>query len=347
MSRTLLYYPTFQIPSRQWLIDSVLYWDNIGSIVPERLMRMVETTDLRYLADEDIYRAFDPESALRKHYLIHEFEQDFVRRLDSPQFGEEQNRPGADQTWPVAFEKMTHNCLDALKKRQLATDKDCPGGWIRVQKTAAIIYMGLLADYLATNSSGLVLASTDNAEYEDIVYRSRKDTASIRGLALLLKDALPSVAPETELREVVEFRRQRRDELLRLRSLVDEAQLKLSKCEDTKDAKYLVEQFRDQLEIGLNDISRTIKENGLQMVVGSLRAIFALKSPAWLMGVAFGFRESKLGGLPVAMISSACGFAAGATIELAQYGIEMREKKREIQEHPLSYLYSAKKSGII
>ena len=36
LKNTILYYPTISIPSNQWLRHALLYWDEIGSIIPRR-----------------------------------------------------------------------------------------------------------------------------------------------------------------------------------------------------------------------------------------------------------------------------------------------------------------------
>ena len=36
VNRTVLYYPTVRLPRGSWLNQAVLYWDQIGTIVPQR-----------------------------------------------------------------------------------------------------------------------------------------------------------------------------------------------------------------------------------------------------------------------------------------------------------------------
>jgi uncharacterized protein DUF6236 len=59
--RTLLYYPTISVPSGSWLTRILLYWDQVGSIVPKGVREQPIGDDLRLLVDEDIYRPFHPE----------------------------------------------------------------------------------------------------------------------------------------------------------------------------------------------------------------------------------------------------------------------------------------------
>ena len=36
VNRTILYYPTVRLPRGPWLNQAILYWDQIGTIVPQR-----------------------------------------------------------------------------------------------------------------------------------------------------------------------------------------------------------------------------------------------------------------------------------------------------------------------
>src|ERR1043166_3245112 len=58
----ILYYPTIDVPTDDWLRQALLYWDEVGSIVPEQWEADHHyRDDIRYLRDEGEYRAFRPE----------------------------------------------------------------------------------------------------------------------------------------------------------------------------------------------------------------------------------------------------------------------------------------------
>ncbi|MBT9156824.1 MAG: hypothetical protein DDT37_01815 [Firmicutes bacterium] len=314
--------------------------------MPERFKQVIETPNLNYLSDEGLYRRFDPEPLVQDYRTRKELAEEFRQRLDSPEFAEEMTKPSSGRYWNIAFEKMTYDSWRAVVDRHLTPDQSSMDGWIRVKEPAATIYMGMLARYLASKDPQYVQPSTDHAEYEDIIYRCGSNSEPLPGMALSLKNLLPRVAPDTELREVVGFRNQRREELLYLRRFVDEVQTKLSKCESQEEAKLVITQFQEQLELGAQTIQRVMKERGIRCVVGTLRTIFSAKSSAWL--ALLGGGAGTLGGDPmVAVVSGAAGYVAGGAIELANYVLDARVKNRVQQESPFSYLYSAKQEGII
>jgi hypothetical protein len=69
IKRSILYYPTISIPTDRWLRQALLYWDEVGSIVPknwdsENLISL--GADIDFLADEGEFRPVDPQSLIKR-----------------------------------------------------------------------------------------------------------------------------------------------------------------------------------------------------------------------------------------------------------------------------------------
>jgi hypothetical protein len=81
--RTILYYPTMSVPNGGWLRQALLYWDQIGSIVPEELQKSGDAPyndDILFLLHEDVFRPVGPDllfgcrdSRQRVQWLENEF----------------------------------------------------------------------------------------------------------------------------------------------------------------------------------------------------------------------------------------------------------------------------------
>jgi hypothetical protein len=344
LSRILLYYPTFELPSEQWIKDGLLYWDQVGSIVPEKYQDEIIKKDLRYLKDNGLYKPFDPEPLLEDNRINEELTKELTQRLNSPWFAEEIKKPASESIWKIALEKMAYPVWEEMHRRMLTPD-DFTNGWIGIKEPAAKIYMGLLTRFLASKDADVVQPSTDYEEFEDIIYRCRVQQESIPGMALTLKNLLPQVSPETELSKVVEFRNKRKEELLRFRSILDDVQKILTKCESKDDAKLVMIKFQEQLELISRTIHRVMKEQRIRGVVGTLRTILNTKAPSWL--ALFGASAGTVVGGPITgVITGFSGYAAGTAIELANYYLDARSKDNEQKELPCSYLYYAKKEKI-
>jgi len=78
IKQTILYYPTISVPSSRWLRQAILYWDEIGSIVPQRYDEtelIPYTLDVQFLKDEGEFRSFRTDLIYRRQWSnVHDFE---------------------------------------------------------------------------------------------------------------------------------------------------------------------------------------------------------------------------------------------------------------------------------
>ena len=95
MPRTILYYPTINIPDESWLKKTILYWDNVSSIVPDEdyyrrdIVNMNE--DMRYLIDNGIYRPTFPSELFTSSNFDRfneELERTFISRSSKNFYGD-------------------------------------------------------------------------------------------------------------------------------------------------------------------------------------------------------------------------------------------------------------------
>jgi hypothetical protein len=88
--RAILYYPTIDVPTGDWLRQALLYWDEVGSIVPAQWEHSHRyRDDIRYLKDEGQFRAFRPELLTQSPALDRarkNLEREFITLVESPDF---------------------------------------------------------------------------------------------------------------------------------------------------------------------------------------------------------------------------------------------------------------------
>jgi hypothetical protein len=91
-TRTILYYPTINIPSNSWLRHSLLYWDEISSIIPQsgnnKYLHHL-SSDIHYLIDEGQFRAMRPEDLISKTSnweVLQQFQEEFRLIVQSKAF---------------------------------------------------------------------------------------------------------------------------------------------------------------------------------------------------------------------------------------------------------------------
>ena len=84
--RVILYYPRVLITPGPWLKQALLYWDSIGSIVPQNLERLIYNDRwMRELTDEGVFHSFRPEEVFNQNpdldsALFIELQEKFIRK---------------------------------------------------------------------------------------------------------------------------------------------------------------------------------------------------------------------------------------------------------------------------
>lgn len=174
MERILLYYPAINIPAGNWLRNCLLYTDKVASIVPFVDMedRRVDS-DTKLLYDNELYKPISVFSNLNpSHKEFNKFQENFINTIESKEF-KNYHKVIKEYPWgqdsgmtdyTMYAEKLSYEIVDFLNERNLLKRGDY--GVMTVEKNSAIIYMSMLADYLASISNDLITPSTDEPEFE-------------------------------------------------------------------------------------------------------------------------------------------------------------------------------------
>ena len=90
MNRTILYYPTIDVPRKDWLRHALLYWDQVSSIVPDdRKIRNRLSGHIDYLIGEGEFRPIKPEDLFHSSHnweVMEQFTEEFKETVDAPEF---------------------------------------------------------------------------------------------------------------------------------------------------------------------------------------------------------------------------------------------------------------------
>jgi len=179
MNRTLLYYPTIEIPQRSWLRNALLYWDQVSSIVPQG---STMSPEISYLMAEEQFRPVEPGKLFgnRQHSnLVIDFQEEFKKQVASFRFSEKS--PKLDVRYRIHLDKVKtaivhrssgdpKGVLDFLE--ELGLSKKFPGDqWVVFQRDIGLTYMALLAKYLAEIDSNITSIGTDLVAYEKLNFR--------------------------------------------------------------------------------------------------------------------------------------------------------------------------------
>ncbi len=181
LQRTLLYYPTITIPTDKWLRQALLYWDQVASIVPES---WEETEgyhpDIQFLIRENQFHPIRPNTLANKSYSkVKELEKEFVSIIESDNFRFAPSSKEAKKIdSPIHIDKICENIVDYLINIGLAkkSSRKHSSNWIFFERRTALVYMSVLAKFLADIEPQLTIPSTDVEEYRNLLYYPHSGT---------------------------------------------------------------------------------------------------------------------------------------------------------------------------
>jgi hypothetical protein len=344
--RKVLYYPTIIAPL-SWLKWATLYWDKVASIVPEQ-WEMDSTNN-----SSPIARAYEAMNLLKAEGVF----EPASPRVPHAQWKVETEikahpdlRPTHPKVWKenglfrIHVEKFNHGALSFLKELGLAI-ADEHFEWIFVEKNTFFIYMAILARNLADLDPDFTVTSTDNSEYERLIFETTSAKKGFPSLTLNLRKILPDPVPETSFETILKFRKEKYIELLSFREVIDSFQQEISKSDSYAETKEITVHYAEKIMRERAELSRSLKDSGINSVFSTAKTLIDIKSPSlWetitlTIGSAAANIPSWISG---AIVAGTAGIQVGSTI------LEKRSQNAAtIRESPFSYLYLGEKEKII
>ena len=367
MNRTILYYPTINIPTNSWLRHSILYWDEVSSIVPKSwddkiLLNL--SPEIHYLLDEGQFRPIKPEDLIFKKDNWQEFEnfqqefrevvssQNFRKFIDKRPFTTlyrvHQNK--VELTSRIHCNKISDSVYDFLQEQGLA-DRSGENEWINFESNTALLYMSLLAKYLADIDSNQTTIGTDYNIYEKFNFKRVSEKNGFPVVNFSLNNVLPTPQNNVPFETIISFKRKREQNLRHFKNKISDFQNKISRASSNAEMKEIAINFQETLLNGVDDLTAVLKDHRIDLRVKSLKSLINLKTPtsiATAMTAVGTLINSNLNLVSIPLDLTVLGLGTIGTIELTANYIDNRNKKRaELRESPFSYIYYAKKQRII
>lgn len=365
MKRTILYYPTIDIPSKSWLRHAILYWDEVSSIVPKSYDDSVLdnlSPDIRYLMSEGQFRPINPDDLIYKNdnwEALNQFRkeftetvasaafQQFIQRQQKSQYKIHIDKIGQQNVARIHNNKMTDGIFQFLKGLGLAKMNDGEYEWVSFEKRTALLYMSLLAKYLADVDSEQTTIGTDLSAYEKFNFKRVKENEGFPVVSFNLDNVLPSPKANVPLEKILDFKRKREQNLLHFKKHLSDFQVKVSKTKSQAELKELAISFQEELVAGVEDLKAVLSDSRIESGFKSFKALINLKSPT-LFSAAGVLINNKLDFVHLPISITSIGLATVGAIELTGNYIELKNKERaKLRESPFSYIYQAQRFGLV
>lgn len=361
MNRTILYYPTIDIPSNTWLRNALIYWDKISSIVPmsyDDNPKIDLNPSVQYLKELEIFRPIRPESLIFQQAgteLMDRFETEFIQALELPNKRKlnfstadiHRDKITSKKDAKLHNNKVSQRLLDLLQEKNLIDFSTIDREWIQIEQETAMLYMSILAKYLAEINSDTTVVGTDSEIYESINFTRSGKSERIPCFSSILNNVLPSPMENVPFEKIIDFRTQRRDELLEFRTKILAFESTIGSANSIEEIKRSMIQFSEEIELGVNNLEKSFKDAKIATCAKTLKSLVSIKSPTLLSTMAvYAGQVTQIANIPVGLTIAGLGIMGG--IELFQGYINGRNERISLERNSsFSYLFKAKRKKII
>ncbi|VVS94672.1 DUF6236 family protein [Desulfoluna spongiiphila] len=349
-----LYYPYIDISDGNWLKTSLLYWDELSTIVPRSIRTPYQTESSQILSSEGFLKAVhvspsdravrDVGRDIAKYINLPETQRIFRSTSQERSFIHNEKLDREVQRRLRSYihnDKITHHLLDQI--HHCRHDDD----WIEIDQNFASYYLTLLAEKIS-KQRGIAVVSNFSAydcltsrirqaheDYPRIGYRERVHN-SIEPLAdgllaqIVLKNII--IRDDTRVDKILEFKEKHRDELNRFRATLQKLCSSLYSSEVIESVDALRERlnaiYTNEIQPSVSDLKKCLKGNCIQSTLGDF-SISGMASLAGLVG----------GGASTPMLGN---YAILATLGISVVAMAAlyKRKKDEIMTSPYAYLLS-------
>ena len=327
MANKVLYFPYIRVPENEWFTRVLLYWDEVGSIVPSEYIYHPERlgTYMRELVQAELVRQVIPQKHI---YSIPRFTESFIELVDRSQVIAKRRRIAIEsrETLSIHIEKLG-NIADELRCRGLAEVAKYP--LYKVEKVTADLFMAYLASVLGKLENFQMDPITDCAESLSVFSKSPQNvlnpTTLVDQLRMgVIEGVLPAPAGGVAVGELAAFKSRYVKLLSRLRRRIESSLLDISLISDIEVRNERARILKGELEEQISELRARMNERKWpQIVCGTLCGLLAAAIPG-VKALATGDVTSALGALPVLVAAIYSAFSGKAN-------------QREILRSPLAY----------
>lgn len=304
MADKVLYFPYIRVPENEWFTRVLLYWDEVGSIVPSEYIHHPASlgTYMRELVQAELVRQVLPSNYIYGNG-IPMFTEAFLELIDQNQVIAERRHVALErqETFRIHIEKFGDELAYQLCNRSLAQQSEYP--WYEVEKITADLFMAYLASVLGKLENLQMDPITDRAESLSVFSKSPENilnsTALVDQLRMgVIEGILPAPAGGVAAGELARFKSRYINLLSQLRRRIESSLLEISFISNIETRNKRVRLLKGELEKEISELRARMHERKWPRIVfGTLCGLLAAAIPG-ARAVATGDVTSALKALP-------------------------------------------------
>jgi len=326
MEGKVLYFPYIRVPENKWFTRVLLYWDEVGSIVPSEYAHNPKRLGsyMEVLVKEGQVKPVTPGNYIHK---VPNFEGAFIKMIDANPLV--QSRRGIaleqHQTFTLHIEKFS-SLVYELGDMGLAREIDPP--WFEMENLTANLYMAYLSSVLGNTEDLNMQPITDSRQslsaYSAFTEKLSKPVNIFRDLRMrVIQGILPAPTRGIPVSDLVKFKNRHHRLLQRFRRHIESRLINVAGNQDAelraKEAQIFEEELKEEGEeilalmhrrrwpkIAFGGVAAAMPVLGGIMTANPATALLGLPPLAYALYTAFSGNKEK----QKAILSSPLAYAA-------------------------------------
>lgn len=357
LSSSVLYYPTIDVKSEQWLRNAILFWDTIHTIVPASIEKPYKSKFSKSLHDEGILQPLIVSPEMEDIEDISSIAEDYITdpsclgalMPDIPPMSSNTQLEDMSEQIQRMVELIHYDKLPNMLRACFSPDSP---RWIPVHKEFARFYMTLLASHLANQRGIGIVTESNTADQlamtvrkgkpltinEHGFYRARRRRNIVPmelSIGLLVELVLETIVLPSNLsiKEILNFKKDHAEELALFRREMNHLATLLPTDMPIEALRLQVNDiYISHVRPALKSLKDSIKIRSWDTALqGFIKTSFFSVGPTSL---------ALYAGMP-----SSVALLAGAGVSLISSGVQVFHKRQELlSNNPYSYLLSLNKA---
>lgn len=280
MKNRVLYFPHINVPTSMWFTRMLLYWDEVGAIIPYDYIEDPNKLDdhTRSLIKALLVKQVIPGSYIRRIPSFKKSFFDYLESLGKDKLKNMRKSFKKGKQSRIHIEKM--NGLELVfKDMNLARREEKHSTWWKVENETARWFMTYLAATLGKLEDLQYTPITDDIIHlEHFLYASSSDTSSeelVSSLRLqILEDIFPAPDEPLHASEISEFKGKHGDKLSIFRTKVEKEIIDIATISDSALREKRLELFREESKEAIEEIKNEMNKFGFKRLkLGKLGSI--------------------------------------------------------------------------
>ncbi|UOO43805.1 hypothetical protein I0292_26520 (plasmid) [Priestia megaterium] len=258
-----LYFPKISIPETPWTLQTLLYWNKIGTIVPSEFLENPYNLSpfMRSLVQEEMVEQIIPGQYIRESSFGDAFLAFIDNNNEIKRIAEKDKLRNTQRYIQIHLEKLSY-VGEELIKRKLAWRGE--NNWFLVEETVGLRFMSYLAMVLGTKANFTPITDSymNISSIISDTQRPRKAEQHFNRSKIrkrILKNILPTPIEVNHPLEILRFKEKYSDQLFNFRRYIEDFILELELIpEDSLEQK--VSAFEERVAYEKEELSNRMRD---------------------------------------------------------------------------------------